>query len=95
MKAEIKKQKDTKVEIDFELSWEEFEAYYQKAINKISQGVSLDGFRQGKAPKDIVEKKVGDFKILEESAEIALQENYLKIIKENNLEVIGPRKLKL
>ena len=95
MKAEIKKQKDTKVEIDFELSWEEFEAYYQKAINKISQGVSLDGFRQGKAPKDIVEKKVGDFKILEESAEIALQENYLKIIKENNLEVIGPPQVEI
>ncbi len=90
MKAEIKKQKDTKVEIDFELDWEEFEVYYQKAINKISQGISLDGFRQGKAPKDIVEQKVGDFKILEEAAEIALGEKYLKIVKENNLEVIGP-----
>ncbi|MDO8524731.1 MAG: trigger factor [bacterium] len=90
MKAEIKKQKETKAEIDFELDWDEFEVYYQKAINKISQKISLDGFRQGKAPKDIVEQKVGDFKILEEAAEIALQENYLKIIKENDLEVIGP-----
>lgn len=95
MKAEIKKLKDTKVEIDFELNWEEFEVYYQKAINKISQGVTLDGFRPGKAPKDVVEKKIGDFKILEEAAETALQENYLKIIKENNLEVIGPPQVEI
>jgi len=95
MKAEIKKQKDTKVEIDFEMSWEEFEEYYQKAINKISQGISLDGFRQGKAPKEIVEQKVGDYKILEEAAEIALQENYLKAVKENNLEVIGPPQVEI
>jgi len=89
MKAEIKKQGSAKVEIDFELSWKEFEAYYQKAISKISQDVSLNGFRQGKAPKEIVEQKMGNFKILEEAGEIALQENYLKIIKDNNLEVIG------
>ncbi|MDD5738711.1 MAG: trigger factor [Candidatus Pacebacteria bacterium] len=95
MKIGIKKQSKTKVEIDFELSWEEFEVYYQKAINKISQGVSLDGFRQGKAPKDIVEQKVGDFKILEQAGEIALQENYLKIVKENNLEVIGPPQIEI
>lgn len=95
MKAEIKKQKDTKVEIDFELSWQEFEEYYQKAIDKISQGISLDGFRQGKAPKDIVEQKVGDYKILEEAAEVALQENYLKAVKENNLEVIGPPQVEI
>mgnify|MGYP001433761768 CR=1 FL=1 len=89
MKAEIKKQGKANVEIDFELSWLEFDVYYQKALKQINQGITLDGFRTGKAPKEIVEQKVGDFKILEEAAEQALKENYLKIIKENNFEVIG------
>ncbi|MDD5433754.1 MAG: trigger factor family protein [Candidatus Pacebacteria bacterium] len=63
MKVEIKKLKDAKAEIDFEMDWQEFEVYYQKALDKINQGISLDGFRPGKAPKDVVEQKVGGYKI--------------------------------
>ncbi|MDD5433764.1 MAG: trigger factor, partial [Candidatus Pacebacteria bacterium] len=60
-----------------------------------NQGIFLDGFRPGKAPKDVVEQKAGDYKILEEAAEAALKENYPKVIKDNDLEVIGPPQVEI
>lgn len=95
MKVEVKKLKNAKVEIDLAMEWPEFEVYYQKALDKINQGISLDGFRPGKAPKDIIEQKVDSHKILEQAAENALQDSYRSIVKENNLEVIGPPRVEI
>jgi len=89
MKVEIKKQEKTKVEIEFECEWPEFQDYYNKSLVKMSQGLVLDGFRPGKAPLDIAEKKIGQAKILEDAAEMLLQKNYPKLLQENNIEVIG------
>lgn len=79
----------SKIEIDFEFPWSEFEFYYNKALEKFNQGLVLDGFRPGKAPLEVVEKRMDQAKLLQEAAELTLQEKYPRFLMDNNLEPVG------
>lgn len=85
----IEKQKASTVLITGELPWEDFKQYRQKALKKLSELVSVDGFRKGHIPEDILIKKVGEVSILEEMASMAFQVIYPKIIIENKISAIG------
>ncbi|MDD5146493.1 MAG: trigger factor [Candidatus Pacebacteria bacterium] len=89
MEKEIKKLPKCKVEISFIFPWGEFEDYYDQALSKLNQGVALDGFRPGKAPKEIIEQKFGEARILEDAADLALQDKYPALVVDNSLEIIG------
>lgn len=86
---EIKKLPKSQIEIIGEIPAEEFAKYWPKAIKKLSEGVSLPGFRPGKIPEKIFIEKIGEKAVLEESAEMALADVYIKIIKEKKIEAIG------
>jgi trigger factor len=86
MKVEKTDLPKSQVELDVELSLEEFKPYAEKAVKKISKEIKIDGFRPGKTPYDILKQKIGDMSILEEAARIAINETLDKVIKEN---VIG------
>jgi len=89
MKAELKKIDKTKIEIFFEFLADEFNVFYNKALEHLNQHITMDGFRPGKAPKEIVEQKAGQGRILEEAAGLALQKHYPQFLADNNLEVLG------
>ncbi len=85
----IEKQKGSTVRIEGELAWDEFKQYKEKAIQKLSEIVSIDGFRKGHVPAEMVIKKVGDIAVLEEMASLAFQTLYPNIVLENKIEAIG------
>jgi FKBP-type peptidyl-prolyl cis-trans isomerase (trigger factor) len=58
-----------------------------EAIRTLGEKVDLPGFRKGKIPEDVLVKKLGEMKVLEESAEIALGKEYPHIIEESKLRV--------
>ena len=89
MKTEINKLEKSQIEIEFELTAEEFNMYIDKALEHLKKHVKMDGFRPGAVPKDMVEKKVGQESLLMEAGDIAVKESYLKYINENNLEPVG------
>jgi len=89
MKTEIKKLPQSSIEIIGELSWEEFEVYYQKALKQLSGRVKMEGFRPGKAPQNMVADKIGDSHILEEAAELAIHDKYHEIVHQENIEPIS------
>lgn len=89
MKTEIKKLPQSNIEIIGELSWEEIEVYFQKALKQITGQVKMEGFRPGKAPQNMVADKIGDSHILEEAAEMAIQEKYHEIVHQENIEPIS------
>lgn len=95
MKTEIKKLQNSKAEIYFELLWQEFEKYYQKALGNFNQEISLPGFRPGKAPQALIEQKVGEYKILEQALEEVLQDNYPRFIEKENLEPVSQPKVEV
>lgn len=85
----IEQQKGSRVQISGELPWEDFKEFKQKAIANVGELISVDGFRKGKIPEDIVIKKAGDYAILEEMANLAFQKVYPQIILENKIDAIG------
>jgi trigger factor len=75
----------TKAQIEFlvELTAEEFKPSIEAAVAQISQEVKIDGFRPGKAPLDMIKKKVGEMSVLEKAANIAINKSFGKILAEN------------
>jgi len=89
MQIKINKLPKSELEIEGEITADSFEAYYDKALKHIGEHAELDGFRKGKAPESVLLSKVPEIKILEEMAEMALGENYPKILEENKIDAIG------
>jgi len=89
VKTTIKKLDKSEVEIIGVLEVAEFEKYEEKALEKIGERTELQGFRKGKAPVSIVKENVQEMELLEEMAELALQEHYVKILEENKIDAIG------
>ncbi len=86
---EINKKEKSTVEIKGEIDVADFEIAREAAVAKLSEHLELDGFRKGKAPKDMVIKKLGDQIILEEMAQITLSKAYPQIVTENKIDAIG------
>ena len=89
MKTSVKKLPKSQIEISFEISPEELEEYYQKAVLNLSKSVKMDGFRPGKIPSEIIEKGVNEGVILEEAAELAVKDKYVQFLLQEKIEVLG------
>jgi trigger factor len=83
MKVEKKILPKSQIEFLVELTVEEFKPSIEAAAAQISQEIKIDGFRPGKAPLDLVKKKVGEMSILEKAANIAINKSFNQIIAEN------------
>lgn len=83
MKIEKKDLEKSQVEIRVELPYAEFEPYIKRGAEQISKEVKIEGFRPGKAPFEIVKRKVGEMSVLEEAARIVINDNLEKIFKQN------------
>ena len=64
MKVSIEKLPQAQIELDFEIPTEELDKFIEKATLELSQDISVQGFRKGKAPKEIAEKEIGQERIL-------------------------------
>ena len=89
MQIDIKKLPKSEIEIVGELDATSFEAYYARALKKIGENVKLDGFRDGKVPESVLVSKVPEISVLEEMANMALNEQYPKILEENKIDAIS------
>jgi trigger factor len=89
VKTSIQKLPKSQVEIFFEIPAEEFKDYFDKAVLILGKDLEIEGFRKGKAPKEIVGRELNPGKILEEAANLAARESYIKVILEDKIEAIG------
>lgn len=83
MKVQKKDLEKSQIELLVELSLEEFKPFIEKGTKKVSKQVKIEGFREGKAPYDLLKQKVGEMAILEESARLAINETIGKAMDEN------------
>lgn len=86
---EIKKLPKSKVEFKIVIAWDDWKDSLTQAVTQISKDVKIQGFRPGKAPKSVVEQKVGKDLILSTAAEDAIKKNYVKETTKLNIEAIG------
>ncbi len=84
----IKKEKNI-VSIEFTVSREEFDKAMDKAYLKLRNSITIQGFRKGKAPKHMIEKKYGKNVFYDDAIDIALYDAYPEVIKELDLNPIN------
>jgi len=86
---EIKKLPKSELEITVTISHDELKPFLAKAAQALSQQTKIEGFRPGKAPLEIIKQRVGEMKLYEEAAALAVQKSYLEIAKAEKLEPLG------
>ncbi len=89
MSANIIKKEKNIVSIEFTVSREEFDKAIDKAYLKLRNSITIQGFRKGKAPKHMIEKKYGKNVFYDDAIDIALYDAYPEVIKELDLNPIN------
>ena len=83
----MEKNKNLK-EVVIKIEGKEWEDALDKAFKKANAKAKIDGFRPGKAPKDVYLKHYGIESLFMEASNIAVESAYQKMIEENkNLEI--------
>lgn len=89
------KLKGSKVEIKREIPSEVWEKHIGSAVSELGSEFRFPGFRPGKAPRNLVEKKIGKAVILENAAEKAIRKDYADCVVAEKLETLGVPEVKI
>lgn len=89
MEIKIKNLPKSEIEMEVELNADEWEKFLDSAASELSKDLSIEGFRPGRAPRHLVEAKVGAEKFLAAASQLAVEKSYVRAILEKNLEVIS------
>lgn len=85
----MEKNKNLK-EVSIKIEGKEWEEALDKAFKKINATKTIDGFRKGKAPKNIFLKKYGVESLFMEASNLCVDSAYKKMIDENSkLEIVA------
>lgn len=79
--AEKKEKKAKNIhEVKIEITGEEWAKKLDDTFKKVIKTVKIDGFRPGKAPRSVFEKKYGKGSLVVEAVDSAMQEAYVKAL---------------
>lgn len=95
MNIETKKLPKSELEIKIIIPWKEWKNFIDKAVSEISKDIKIKGFRPGKAPRDIIEQKVGKNTILDSAAKKAINKTYADAISREKIDAIGSPRVEI
>ena len=75
-------------EVLIKIDGEDWKNALDKAFKKLNKEAKIDGFRPGKAPKEVYIKKYGMTSIYMEAAESCLNQAYEKMLEQNGDDII-------
>ncbi|MEO7556609.1 MAG: trigger factor [Acidimicrobiales bacterium] len=93
MKSTVEALEGNKVKLSVQVDEAEFEKDLDAAFKRIAREVRLPGFRPGKAPRRLLEAKLGAEVGREEALREALPSYYVQAVKEHEVDVIAPPEL--
>ncbi len=85
----IKKLEGSKIEFKASVFWQDWEKYLDVAAAETSHEIKIEGFRPGKAPRKIVEQKVGIEILINKAAQKAVEKSYTDLVMAEKLNIIG------
>jgi trigger factor len=89
MKAVAEPLEGNKVKLSVEVDEAEFEKAVDAAFRRLAQEVKVDGFRPGKAPRRVLEAKLGPGVAREEAMRAALPGYYENALRETDTDAIA------
>lgn len=93
MSTEVKKLERGEVELTIEIPVADYEPFLKQAAQKISENISIKGYRKGKADFDIIKQHVGEGEIWEKALDAAVQKTFVKALDEQKLVTVGSPKI--
>ena len=90
VKSTVETLEGNKVKVVVELEEAEFEKDLDAAFTRLAQEVRLPGFRPGKAPRKVLEARIGQGYARDEAFREALPGYYSEAVKEHDVDVIAP-----
>ena len=89
MKSSVEPLEGNKVKLSVEVDAGEFESAVDAAFKKIAKEVKLPGFRPGKAPRKVLEARLGPVAGREQAFQDSLPEYYSAAVIEHDVDVIA------
>ena len=89
MKTSVSELEDNKVKLSVEVDEQEFETALDAAFRKIAREVRIPGFRPGKAPRRLLEARLGEGYARGEALREAIPDYYARAVRENDVDVIA------
>ncbi len=93
--AETKILPNSEIEITASIPASFWESFKAEALKNINETISIDGFRKGMIPENILVAKVGQSAINEEMAELALTKAYVDILIDKKIDAIGKPRVQI
>jgi trigger factor len=95
MRSTVEPLEGNKVKLSVEVDAEEFETAVDAAFKKIAREVSIKGFRPGKAPRKVIESRIGPLAGREQAMQDSLPEYYSTAVIEHDVDVIAPPEIEV
>jgi trigger factor len=90
MKTSLEALEGNKVKLSVEVDEAEFDKAIDSAFRKIAGQTRIPGFRPGKAPRHIIEARLGSEVAREEALRDSLPDFYVRALKEHDVDAIAP-----
>ena len=85
MERKVTKLEHSHVQVDVVVDEKSWKDAQDKAFDKLAANVTIDGFRKGKAPKNLVKAKVDPMKVLDEAINALLPKIYQEILEKDDI----------
>ena len=81
-----------KKQVNYKVNGEEWKEAKDRAFSKLVKKVKIDGFREGKVPRNVFEKKFGTGDIISEAMQEMLDKKYTEtVVSEKLIPVVDPK----
>ena len=95
MNHTLKKIDQNQKELVVELAKDDLKMYIEKTESEFGKGLQLDGFRKGKAPKDLLKKNLDAKQVLESALDLAMKDSLTQIMDKEKLDVLNVSKMEI
>jgi trigger factor len=85
VKVSVEKLPSSEAHVEIDFSWDEVQKASDKAYRKLVQQVEVPGFRRGKAPRSLLERRLGKEYIYQEGLDELMTEAYRDTLKEHDI----------
>jgi len=89
VKSTVEQLSPTRVRLNVEVPFEELEPDFDRAFKQLAKQIRLPGFRPGKAPRKLLEARVGRGAVLEQVVNDALPGRYSQAVSETDVKPLG------
>jgi len=86
--SSLNKLENGTLEIKLTIPWSNIQAAYEKEVEEAIANTEIQGFRKGKAPRDLVEPRLDKSHLYSHAVQHLLPEVYSAVVKEHNLKPI-------